>query len=87
MQQQYHVGNIEKLKPFVDFTIGWNLVAQKKRRFETNYYYIFSQKHVYRLMYSQYENPNILIWGKAKLPQNNPEEVKETLTKFYKILS
>ena len=62
-------GEHRKFKPFVGNCFAVSQldeisVAQKKRRFETNYFF-FSQKHVvYRLMYSQYENPNTLIWGK-----------------------
>ena len=33
----------------------WNLVAQKKRRFEIKFCNILFQKHVYRLLYSQFE--------------------------------
>ena len=40
-------------------------MAQKKRRFEIKSYYILFPKHVvYGVMYSQYENLNILMWEK-----------------------
>ena len=69
MQQKYHVGNIENsnlLMATVLLYHDWmKSCSTKEISLETNYYYIFSQKHVvYRLMYSQYENPDTLIWGK-----------------------
>ena len=64
MQQKFYVGNIENSNPLLAVVL---LSRDWKRCFETNYYYIFSQKHVvYRLMYSQYKNPNTLDnMGKA----------------------
>jgi len=50
---------------FWSLAIGWNLVTQKKYRFKIIVQYILLQKHVvHRLTYSQYENPNIIMWGK-----------------------
>ena len=64
-------GEHRKFKPFVGYcfaVLRLDEILQHKRNIalkQTIIIMIFFQKHVVcRLMYSQYENPNTLIWGK-----------------------